>query len=228
MQGREVPVALASGRGVLVPGDVTLVSPPLTVPAGTQVLRVALRAPGGDGLVMVSARPETGGPDVALGPLEPGRARASMAVPLPATLGGAVVRIVLDPVPALGTSLEVLRVGPLVAPIPGWTVHGGLLEVGGARGRRTVRVAGAPLKLTAPAYRPPAGARALLVGIRGDGVLRARAGATATAARAGARWRTIRVPLRARPGLVELALTATPGPDGMELRRIGVPERARR
>jgi hypothetical protein len=213
---------------VRVRGDVTLVSPPVAVPAGTQVLRLALRAPGGGGLVLVSARPEAGGPDVALGVLEPGARRASLAVPVPVTLGGQTVRVVVDPVPALGTSLEVHRVGPLTAPIPGWSAGAGLLDVRGARGRRTVRVADTALKLTAPAYRPPARTRALLVDIRGDGVLRARAGGAGRLARATDRWRTVRVPLRARPGAVRLTLTAKPGPGGMQLRRLGVVERPRR
>ncbi|HTI34679.1 MAG TPA: hypothetical protein VL422_13450 [Miltoncostaea sp.] len=212
---------------MLVRGDVTLVSPPVAVPAGTQVLRVALRAPGGGGLVLVGARPDDGGPDVALGALEPGPRKAALSVPVPPALGGRTVRVVLDPVPALGTALEVHRVGPLVAPIPGWTVDRGLLDVTGARGRRTVRVADGPLRLTAPAYRPPAGTRALLVDVRGDGTLRARAGGPSPLARATSRWRTVRVPLRAGAGAVRLALTATPGPAGMQLRRLGVAERPR-
>ena len=115
--------------------------------------------------------------------------------------------------------------GPLVAPLPGWTAGPGLLDVAGARGRRTVRVADAPLRLTAPAFRPPAGSRALLVEVRGDGVLRARAGGPSRLARATARWRTVRVPLRPRAGAVRLTLTATPGSGGMQLRRLGVAER---
>ena len=225
MQGREAPTPLPTGRGVLVRGDVTLVSPPVTVPAGAQVLRLALRAPGGGGLALVSARPEAGGPEVALGALEPGARKASLAVPLPPVLAGQAVRVVIDPVPALGTSLEVHRVGPLVAPIPAWTADRGLLEVAGARGRRTVRVADAPLRLTAPAYRPPAGTGALLVDVRGDGTLRARAGGPSRLARATAGWRTVRVPLRPAAGAVRLTLTATPGPGGMQLRRLGVVER---
>ncbi len=212
---------------MLVRGDVTLVSPPVTVPAGAQVLRLALRAPGGGGLVLVSARPESGAPDVALGTLEPGARRAALALPLPPSLAGQAVRVVIDPVPALGTSLEVHRVGPLVAPIPGWTVDRGLLDVAGPRGRRTVRVADAPLRLTAPAYRPPAAARALLVDVRGDGTLRTRAGGPSRLARATDRWRTVRVPLRPRAGAVRLTLTATPGPGGLQLRRLGVVERSR-
>lgn len=222
MQGRETPALLPGGRGVLVRGDVTLVSPPVTVPAGAQVLRLALRAPGGGGLALVSARPEAGGSEVALGALEPGARKASLAVPLPPALAGQAVRVVIDPVPALGTSLEVHRVGPLVAPLPGWTADRGLLDVAGARGRRTVRVTDAPLRLTAPAYRPPAGTRALLIDVRGDGTLRARAGGPSRLARATDRWRTVRVPLRPRAGAVRLTLTATPGPGGMQLRRLGV------
>jgi hypothetical protein len=227
VEGREAPATLPAGRGALVRGDVTLVSPPVTVPAGAQVLKLALRAPGGGGLALVSARPEAG-PEVALGALEPGARRASLAVPLPPALAGQAVRVVIDPVPALGTSLEVTRVGPLIAPLPGWTADRGLLDVAGARGRRTVRVADAPLRLTAPAYRPPARTRALLVDVRGDGVLRARAGGPSRLARATARWRTVRVPLRRSAGAVRLALTATPGPAGMQLRRLGVAERAPR
>jgi hypothetical protein len=224
--GRETPAALPAGRGVLVRGNTTLVSPPVVVPPGAQSLRVTLRAAASEGLVVVSARAETGGPDVPLGSLEPGPRRAAPAVTVPAALAGAVVRIVLDPVPALGTGVEVLRVGPFTAPIPGWTVGAGVLEVAGARGRRTVRVAGDPLRLAAPPFRPPAVARALLVGVRGDGVLRAHAGARTVAARAGARWRSVRIPLRAGPtDAVVLSLTATPGPGGMELRRLGVVER---
>jgi len=225
VQGREDPTPLAAGRGVLVRGDVTLVSPPVTVPAGAQVLRVALRAPAGGGLALVSARPESGGPEVALGALEPGARRQALAVPLPPGLAGQAVRVVIDPVPALGTTLEVHRVGPLVAPIPGWTVARGLLDVAGARGRRTVRVADGPLRLTAPAYRPPARTRALLVDVRGQGTLRARAGGPSRLARATDRWRTVRVPLPRRAGAVRLALTATPGAGGLQLRRLGVVER---
>ena len=227
VQGRETPSPLPAGRGVLVRGNTTLVSPPVLVPSGTQALRVTLRAPASEGLVAVSVRPEAGGPDVPLGSLEPGPRRAALPLTVPAALGGAVVRIVLDPVPALGTGVEVLRVGPLTAPMPGWTVGSGVLEVAGARGRRTVRVAGDPLRLTAPPFRPSAVTRALLVDVRGDGVLRAGAGARTVAVRAGARWRTVRIPLRARrTSAVVLGLTATAGPAGMELRRLGVAERA--
>jgi len=220
--GREAPVALPAGRGVVVRGNVTLVSPPVALPAGAQVLRVTLRAAGGDGLVEVSARPVSGGPDVPLGALEPGRARRSLPVGV-AALAGTTVRIVLDPVPALGTAIEVLRVGPVTAPLPRWSVTRGTAEVAGARGRRTLRVTDGRLVVRSPTRRLPTAARFVTVDVRGDGLVRVTAGARRVAARATAAWRTMRVPLRARrSGPVALRLDATPGLGGLDLRRLGV------
>jgi hypothetical protein len=207
---------------VAIRGNTTLVSPPLALPPGAQTLRVTLRAPGGGGLVLVRALPEDGGPEVELAALEPGPRRAALPVGVSA-IAGRTVRIVIDPVPALGTRVELLRVGPVTAPLPRWRVQRGALEVAGARGRRAVRVGDEPLWLTSPPYRPPAAARWLTVAVRGEGVLRAGAGARWVTARAGARWRLVRVPLRARRAVpVRLALRAAPGPGGLELRRLGV------
>ncbi|WP_217915724.1 hypothetical protein [Miltoncostaea marina] len=214
------------GRGVRVHGNTTLVSPPLALPPGAQTLRVTVRAPAGGALLEVRARPEAGGPEVRLGELEPGRARRSLPVGV-AGLAGTTVRIVIDPVPALGTSVEVHRVGPVTAPMPRWRVVTGALEVAGARGRRSVRVADAPLELVSPAVRRPRGARELTLQVRGDGLLRARAGARPAVARALARWRTVRVALPRRGATARLRLRAVPGPGGMELRRIGAPAPAR-
>lgn len=223
VQGREAPTPL--GPGVRLPGNTTLVSPPLAVPAGAQTLRITARAPSGGALMLVSARPEAGGPDVALGALELGDRRRSLPLGA-AAIAGTTVRIVLDPVPALGTSLEVLRVGPVTAPLPRWTLERGTLEVVGARGRRTVRVADEPLSLASGGFRPPPRARWLTVGVRGEGLIRASAGGRRAAARAGGAWRTVRVPLpaRRRAGTV-LRLTAIPGPGGLQLRDLGVAER---
>jgi hypothetical protein len=219
--GAEPPTPLPGGRGVAIRGNTTLVSPPLALPAAAQTLRVTLRAPGGGGLVLVRALPEDGGPEVELAALEPGPARAGLPVGV-SPVAGRTVRIVLDPVPALGTAVELLRVGPVTAPLPRWRVQRGALQVDGPRGRRAVRVAGEPLWLTAPPYRPPAAARWLTIAVRGDGVVRAAAGGRRVAARAGARWRVVRVPLRPRrAGPVRLALRATPGGGVLELRRLG-------
>ncbi|WP_217920947.1 hypothetical protein [Miltoncostaea oceani] len=219
--GRDAPAPLPGGRGVRIAGNVTLVSPPLTVPAGAQVLRVALRAAGGEGLVLVAARPVAGGADIPLATLEPGPRRTSQPVGV-AAVAGTQVRIVIDPVPALGTSVELHRVGPVTAPMPRWRVDRGTPEVAGARGRRTLRVVGEPLVVRAPVLRPPAGARALLVDVRGEGLVRAGAGARATALRASPAWRTLRVPLRPRTRAAVLRVEAVPGPGGLELRLLGV------
>jgi hypothetical protein len=207
-----------------VRGNTTLVSPPLALPPGAQTLRVTARAPGGGGVVAVSARPEDGGPDVELGVLELGPRRASLPLGVSA-LAGRAVRVVIDPVPALGTAVEVLRVGPVTAPLPRWRVDRGALDVAGARGRRAVRVADAPLVLRSPAWRPPAAARAVTLQVRGEGRVRAVAGGRAVALRASSAWRTLRVPLRPRRAAV-LRVEATPGARGLELRRLGVPLRS--
>lgn len=196
-------------------------SPPLELPVGVQTLRVTLRSPSAQALVQVRARPLDGGPEVDLGVLEPGRRRASLPVGV-AHLAGRGVRVVIDPVPGLGTAVELLRVGPVTAPLPRWRVDRGTLEVTGARGRRTVRVTDAPLVLRSPAHRPPRTARALWVDVRGEGTLRASAGGRAVRARATSRWRRMSVPLRPRrAGRVVLRLVAAPGPGGLELRRLG-------
>lgn len=225
MLGREDPTPLPGGHGVQLRGHVTMVSPPVTVPAGTQILDVTLRAPGGGGLALVSARPEAGGADVPLGTLEPGAAVVTEPLAVPSALVGATVRVVVDPIPALGTALELYGVGPLIAPLPRWSASGAPFELAGTGDRRVLRVREGTLHLAAPSWRPPARTRALLVDVRGDGLLRARAGAAPTTVRAGARWRTVRVRLPARRARLSLALTATAGADGLQLRRIGVAER---
>ena len=109
VEGRDPPLLL--GPGARLAANATLVSPPLALPAGSQTLRVALRAPGGAGLVLVRARVEDGS-ETDLGALEPGAARRSWPVGV-AALAGRTVRIVIDPVPALGTTVDLLRVGPV-------------------------------------------------------------------------------------------------------------------
>jgi hypothetical protein len=205
-------------------GNTTLVSPPLAVPVGAQTLAVAARAPASGAILDVLARPAEGGPDVPLGTVEPGPAQRRLAVGI-APVAGRTVSIVLDPTPALGTTLDVLRVGPVTAPLPGWTVVGAA-EVAGGPGRRAVRAVD-PLQLASPAFLPGPGARALLVAVRGDGVLRAAAGGRRVAARATAAWRDVVVPLRSR-GVASLSIDARPGDAPMELRDLGLVRRATR
>ncbi len=167
--GRDAPQPLPGGRGVIVAGNVTLVSPPLEVPPGAQTLRVALAAPGGGGLVAVRARPVGGGPEVALALLEPGAARRSLPVGV-AALAGSTVRIVIDPVPALGTRLEVRRVGPVTAPLVAVGRRAGHARGGGRpRTPHGARERGSAAHELAAAAGPRRGARAERRGARRRG-----------------------------------------------------------
>ena len=222
VDGREPPELLFPGARI--GGNVTLVAPPFTVPAGAQSLAVRLRARGGGGLMVVSARPLDGGPDVELATLEPDAAARTWAVGV-AAVAGRAVRIVLDPVPALGTSVEVQSVGPVTAPLPGWTVAAGALDRRGSVRRGVLAVREAPLRITSPGFRPGSGARELVVAVRGDGVLRGVAGRRAAAVRATPAWRDLRVPVRGgtrrRPS--EPHCHARPGWPGDPRRRARAP-----
>lgn len=200
-------------------------SPAFAVPAGAQTLLITARAPASAALLEVRARPVEGGADIPLGILEPGRAARPLAVGA-AAVAGRTVSVVLDPVPALGGALDVLRVGPVLAPLPGWAVAAGAPELVRAGGRGALRAAD-PLRLTSPRFRPGPGARALLVAVRGDGVLRLAAGDRRTAARAGSAWRDVAVPLRGG-GPVRLAIDARPGEAPLQLRDLGLVRRATR
>jgi hypothetical protein len=224
VQGREAPLLLAPGARLRA--NTTLVSPPLALPPGAQTLTIRGRAPSAAALLEVRARPEQGGAEVELGVLEPGARTRAMAVGL-GGLDGTTVRIVLDPVPGLGASFDVLRVGPVTAPLPGWTAARGAIEVSGRGRTRALRV-DERLELRSPRFRTGPGARELLVAVRGDGMVRARAGGRWVAARAGSAWRDVRVPLRRGRAAVALSLSVRPGPGGIALRDLGIVRRATR
>ena len=180
--------------------------------------------PGGEGVLAVRARLDDGSPEIALATLEPTALKRVWPVAV-AALAGRTVRIVLDPVPALGTSLDVLRVGPVTAPLPGWRLESGTLDLV----RRALRVTDAPLRVVSPPVRARRGVTSLTVALRGDGIVRADAGGRSVAARAGARWALLRVPLpRRAPVSVRLRVSATPGPGALELRSLGVARRPAR
>lgn len=221
LEGRDPPLLLAPGARLV--GNPTLVSPPLAIPVTAQTLRITARAKGSGGLLAVRARPEDGSAEVPLGMLELGARRRSWPVGA-AAVAGRTVRVVLDPVPALGTSVDILRVGPVTSSLAGWAVERGALEVKGARGRRTVRVGDEPLILRSPTYRATAAPRrrTVSVEVRGDGVVRVAAAGRRAARRAGAAWRRVEIvlPRRSRVALA-LRVVAAPGPGGLELRRLG-------
>lgn len=219
--GREPPQPLFPGARI--GGNVTLVSPPVALPMGAQTLTVKLRARGGGGLVVISARPVEGGPDVELATLEPGASARAFAVGV-GPLAGRTVRVVVDPVPALGTSVDLLAVGPVTAPLVGWTVAAGALDRRGPVRRGYLSVVDGPLRIRSPRFRPGAGARQLVVAVRGQGVVRGVAGGRAASLRATTAWRDLRVPVRAR-GAAALSLTATPGVGGVQIRDVGLVRR---
>jgi hypothetical protein len=173
--------------------------------------------------VQVRARTDDGAPERVLADLEPGASRRSWPVSV-APLAGRTVRIVLDPVPALGTTVDVLRLGPVTAPLPSWSVRRGTLEVAGASGRHAVTVDGGPLVIRSPSYRIPAGPRrrTVSVDVRGDGVVRLSVAGRTRAARAGPAWRLVSVTLPRR-GRTRIAvrIAATPGSGSLSLRNLG-------
>ena len=213
VEGRDTPPLLAPGARLV--GNTTIVSPPLLVPVGAQSLAVTLASPGGDGLLVVSARPVEGGPAVELATLEPSIARRSWAVGVEA-IAGRQVRIVLDPVPALGTVIDMFGIGPVTAPLPGWSIRSGDLDRRGAPARGSLAVSDRPLRLSSPSFALGPGARELLVAVRGDGVVSGSAGRGGAAIRATTTWSDLHVPVRGASGA--LALVATPGVGGLEMR----------
>jgi hypothetical protein len=222
VEGRDAPALL--GPGARLVGNVTLVSPPLVLPDTAQTLRVALRAAGAGGLVAVRARTDDGAPDLALATLEPGRTRRSFAVAV-GSLAGRTVRIVLDPVPALGTSLDVLRVGPVTSALPGWVVQRGTVDVSGAGRHRALRVTGAALGLRSPAFPIVSGPRrrAVSIAVRGTGTVSLTAAGRTAVGRAGTTWRRVEILLPRRPRTrLALGVVATPGSGALELRELGL------
>lgn len=211
--------------GVAVVGNTTLVSAPVWVPVGAQALRVTVGAPGRGALVQIRARPEAGGPDVVLGTLQPGAEPAPMVVEA-APVAGQAVRLVIDPIPAFGSSLVVTRVGPFTRPLTGWRVEEGAPEVARRPGGAAVLTGDVPLRATSRAFRPGAGAESLIVAVRGTGIVRADAGGRTVQLRAGRRWRDLEVPLPSRTARAVLSLAVAPLSDGVELRDIGLVRRS--
>ena len=116
--------------------------------------------------------------------------------------------------------------GPVTAPLPGWTVAAGALDRRGTARRGSLSVGDAPLRLVSPRFRPGPGARELLVAVRGDGTLRGVAGRRAAVLRATTTgWRDLHVPVAGGTAAAALSLTATPGPGGLEVRDIGLVRR---
>ncbi|MGD9694551.1 MAG: hypothetical protein AB7V42_02690 [Thermoleophilia bacterium] len=216
---------LPQPRGVRLAGDTSIVSSPFAVPGDAQLLTVTARSPALAATLDVLARPEDGGADVLLGSIEPAAAARAHGVGL-APVAGRTVRIVLDPVPALGGSLDVLGVGPVTAPLPLWTVERGSPATAGPARAPYLHVPVDDLAVTSPRFSPGPGARALIVAIRGEGVVRADAGGRTVTARAAAAWRDLRIPLPRGRRSVALRLEVRPGTGAVDVRDPGAVRRA--
>lgn len=207
-----------AGAPVRLNDNTTLVSPDVAVPPEAQALGVRIAT--GAAFAVIVAEPVDGSPRVALGTVETSAALTTTTVPV-WRVAGRTVRIVIDPVGALGEVVTVADVGPLSAPLPGWTPTAGLVEAAGPRG--IVAVRREPAAVTSPTADAGRYARAVLVRVRGTGTLRARAGGGWVVRPLDRRWRDVRVPVgpaRRRA----LALQVRIDPDGgvAFARRLGV------
>lgn len=215
------PTSLAGGEpAVRLGGNTTLRTPPLPVPAGAQTLLV--RAASAGGLLAVRAEDDAG-LALPLATLAPPAGGGVAAVPV-AALAERTVRIVLDPVTAFGGAVDVAELGPFDAPLPGWMIAGAPLRTDAA-GLPALLVEEDPLTARAPAAPRPGGLRALIVAVRGTGVVRLRAGGRPVTRAVGARWTDVRVPVPPR-GPVVLEMTADPEGGRLLVRDIGLPVRA--
>lgn len=196
--------------------NTTLVSPPVDVPAAAQGLGVSVLSRGA--LVQVRAEPVDGSPAVALATLAPAATWRQEWVPAYA-VAGRQVRIVLDPVGALGESVDVAGVGPFATVLPGWSVTFG---VAAAPTRGPLVVSGEPLLVTSPAADAGPYAVALLVRARGEGVMTLRTGRPRASRRLTGAWTDVRVPVppAARPA-VRLELAVDPQGGVARIARIG-------
>lgn len=220
--GRELPevAAVDGGLAAVLRLNTTLTSPAFAVPPEAQSIVLVARA-GGDGvLLQVAAIPEDGGTAVPLGSIAPGTGRAEFRLPA-AGIRGRVVRLALDPVAAIGRSVEVGRVGPIETFVPGWTISAGAAEPVTSQGRRRLRVVDDPLELVSPAFTPGPAAQALVVAVRGEGRVTGNAGAAPGTLVAGSSWRDLRVPL-AGAGPVNLTIRAVPGTGPVEIAELGL------
>ena len=217
--GQRPPRVRIDGRDrfVRLGVNTTLVSSPVRIARSAQSMAVELRSVRRGGLLLVRAL-RADGRQVSLGTIRPGSAFRSREVGL-GPVRGSTVRIVLDPVTALGRSIDVRKVGPQRVLAPSWLVARGAPE----RIRRgEVRVATGRLVMRSARFRPRRAARRVTLEVRGHGVVRIRVGGRRAALRASSRrWRTLALPVAGgRP--FRLTVIADPGAGELRLRRIGV------
>lgn len=205
----------APGAPVRVSGNTTLVSPPVVVPVAARWLVIRAGSVSG-AFMVVRAEPLDGGAPVELGVVSPGTAIAASSVPV-GLVAGRSVRLVLDPVGALGESADVAEVGPFVAALAGWSVTPAAAL---AAPRGPLVIGDRAMTMTAPLVRLPADARALVVSARGSGQVRVGAGGRRVGATLTRTWRDVVLPVSSR----QVRLTVAVDPDGgvAHLRAVGL------
>ncbi len=203
--------------------NTTLVSPAFTIDPRAQTLAVPMRSRGSSAVVEVSALPGVGAP-ISLGVATPGPITTPYVVNI-AGLAGQTVRLQLDPTPILGGGVEVFGVGPISAPLPGWTVRGGAPTIDVRDGRPQLIVDGELLDIERSAPLPGPGIGALLVAARGGGRITVAVNGRTQRAQISPQWRDIRVPVPSADLPVTLRIQVDPGGDQVALRDIGLPVR---
>jgi hypothetical protein len=206
-----------AARFVRLGANTTLLSSPMTVASRAQAVTLQVRSRSRGGILIVRALREDGR-QVALGTIVPGPGFRRHDVGL-GPVRGRTVRLVLDPVAGLGRTVDVRRVGPVRQLARRWLVRSGAPQ----RLRRgLVEVATGPLVMRSASFRPGVAARAVLVQIRGTGVVTLRAGGRSVRRTASRRaWRTLRVPISRRALRISVTIVARPGAGSLRLRRIG-------
>ena len=217
--GPAPPVVTPVGTGgwVRLRANTTLLSSAVEIPTRAQTLSVVARSRRRGGVLLVRAL-RADGRQVSLGTIVPtgGFRRYEIGV---TRLRGATVRVAVDPVSALGRSVDLRMVGPLRRPARGWSIRSGAPA---SNGRGLVRVSTGRLVMRSAGFRPGVGARAVQIQVRGQGRVRLAVGGRARSIAASSRrWRTLRVPIPSRLLAARVTVIANPGTDGLRLRRVG-------
>ncbi len=212
-----VTSASGAARFVRLGANTTLLSSAMVVPGRAQSLTIEARSRSRSGILMVRAIREDGS-QANLGTIVPANGFRRYEVGL-GPVRGQTVRIVLDPVAALGRTVDIRRVGPLRQVARGWLVRRGAPR---RVTRGVIEVETGELTMTSAGFRPGGGARAAQVQVRGSGVVRLKTGGrTAKITASNRRWKNLRVPLSPRTLRASITVRATPGAGTVRLRRVG-------
>lgn len=199
--------------------NTSLISPVFAVDPRAQTLAVTVRSRGASSVVEVTALP-VDGPPVPLGVVVPEATLRTTAFNV-AAIAGRSVRLQIDPTPTFGGAVEVFGVGPLAAPLPGWTVVSGAPTPVRLDGRAALAIDGEPFSAARSDHPLGKGAGAVLVSARGAGTLSTTVDGRTRRITLGDAWRDLRIAVAPGPRRVALSLKVDPGGDEVFLRDIG-------